>query len=330
MRGVTEARRSLQGVLLPTPQPTERWPSVRDVPQGRYIAISAGWGHDCAIAESRELVCWGRNDFGQADPPAGRYTALAPGAWCALSEAGEIACWGWDEHEPREHRDAPPGRYSALGSGTLPCALDEAGDVVCWGRLLYAGNWPDQPEGPFESVSGANHHACAIRPGGEVTCWGVFDLADPPPGRYTAVSVGWTWFKGDRETSCGLTDAGAIVCWDYWTGSIHPEQGPYVALDISGRHGCAITELGELVCWGGIVAELVPPARESVRYTAVSVHHGSACALTDDGEVVCWTATPREDAPDLSAGNRALATCGSVLDRSNRNHELAGSGDRTW
>ena len=80
-------------------------------PAGSFTAVAAGGEHTCAIRESDSaIVCWGRNTgyvwneetgseeiiTGQADPPTGRFTAVAAGTehTCAIRESGAIACWG--------------------------------------------------------------------------------------------------------------------------------------------------------------------------------------------------------------------------------------------
>ena len=61
----------------------------------RYVAVSAGSGHTCAIRTSGEITCWGANEYGQTDAPAGSFRAISTGFdhTCAIRESGEIACW---------------------------------------------------------------------------------------------------------------------------------------------------------------------------------------------------------------------------------------------
>ena len=66
-------------------------------PSGYFIALgpSVG-GHMCAIAFDRSLACWGQNDFGQADPPAGQFIQVSEGLWhsCAVKTDHSVVCWG--------------------------------------------------------------------------------------------------------------------------------------------------------------------------------------------------------------------------------------------
>lgn len=71
-------------------------------------AVAAGLGHVCAV-RTGDVVCWGRNDFGQLGdgsetgspipvPVAGITDAVSvstTGTWtCVLTTGGSVNCWG--------------------------------------------------------------------------------------------------------------------------------------------------------------------------------------------------------------------------------------------
>lgn len=58
--------------------------------------IGTGDSHTCALRDTGEVVCWGSNDKGQADAPAGKFRWLSAGQdrTCAVAESGEVRCWG--------------------------------------------------------------------------------------------------------------------------------------------------------------------------------------------------------------------------------------------
>jgi alpha-tubulin suppressor-like RCC1 family protein len=75
----------------------------------RFIAITAGYGHTCALDESRAAWCWGANGVGALGdgtdvnrlspvPVAGnlRYQQISAGgtATCGIVTDGALACWG--------------------------------------------------------------------------------------------------------------------------------------------------------------------------------------------------------------------------------------------
>ncbi len=58
--------------------------------------MSVGGAHTCALNESAELVCWGNNEFGQADAPKGHFRSVTSGGahTCAVQDSGGVVCWG--------------------------------------------------------------------------------------------------------------------------------------------------------------------------------------------------------------------------------------------
>ena len=101
-------------------------------------------GTACAIRESGEAVCWGNNDYGQADAPSGRFAAVSVGDAhaCGLRESGEVVCWG--DNNLYSQTDAPEGRFRALSAGSYhSCAIRESGELACWGALTPAATVPD-------------------------------------------------------------------------------------------------------------------------------------------------------------------------------------------
>ena len=61
--------------------------------------MSAGAAHTCGVRDTGAIECWGGNDLGQANAPAGRFSAVAAGNFhtCAIREDGAIQCWGNSE-----------------------------------------------------------------------------------------------------------------------------------------------------------------------------------------------------------------------------------------
>jgi alpha-tubulin suppressor-like RCC1 family protein len=56
----------------------------------------------CALRTDGTLACWGKNDQGQATPPAGKFTQVRAGSTfsCALDESGREWCWGMIARQP--------------------------------------------------------------------------------------------------------------------------------------------------------------------------------------------------------------------------------------
>ena len=64
------------------------WESAAAQRSERAVAISVGNRHTCALLDSGAIECWGENDYGQTDPPAGRFSAVSAGGehTCGLRE----------------------------------------------------------------------------------------------------------------------------------------------------------------------------------------------------------------------------------------------------
>ena len=64
----------------------------------KYIAISSGANHVCAIATDGSIMCWGDDSQGQVSerPTSGRFTEISSGDnhTCALRDDGAVICWG--------------------------------------------------------------------------------------------------------------------------------------------------------------------------------------------------------------------------------------------
>ncbi len=78
-------------------EPTDESPEP-PAPDMKYISISSGANHVCAIADEGSIMCWGDDSEGQVSdrPTRGRFTAISSGDnhTCALRNDGTVVCWG--------------------------------------------------------------------------------------------------------------------------------------------------------------------------------------------------------------------------------------------
>ncbi len=136
-------------------------------------AISAGWGHTCAITAVGAAVCWGANFWNQlgdgsdsSSPTPVAVTGLTAGVTgvaagtahsCAIA-AGVLRCWGAND-------------YGQLGNGSVDPASTPGPGIVLPGGQAAA------------QVSGGSRFTCARSTVDVVSCWGTNEssqLGSPP------------------------------------------------------------------------------------------------------------------------------------------------------
>jgi alpha-tubulin suppressor-like RCC1 family protein len=113
---------------------------MSNIPQGvKFKSVSSGPSHSCGVRlDNHTVQCWGRDDRGQANAPAGRFKSVASGGFhsCGVREDGQIQCWG---HNNYGQTNAPAGVvFSAVGAGeNFTCGMREAdGQLQCWGQRI--------------------------------------------------------------------------------------------------------------------------------------------------------------------------------------------------
>ena len=203
---------------------------------------------------------------------------------------------------------------------------------------------PSWRGGPALEVAAGWQSSCEIRADHSIACWGghtgKFDAslcstsgecgqAHPPPGEFTAVSL------GDYH-GCALRLDGALACFgagssdqhcvNHECGQSQPPSGVFQQVSAGYLHSCAVAADGTLACWGAgqtdsactidQCGQAAPPAG-ALSKVAAGVHH--SCALALDGTVQCWGEASEAVAPtgmfnDLFGG--PFASCGLRSDDS--------------
>ena len=173
--------------------------------------MSTGEKHTCGVTVDGAILCWGRNDDGQATPPDGRFISVSVGREhsCGVTVDGAILCWG----EDRYGKVTPPGgKFASVGAGGRDhsCGVAVDGAVLCWGSNDSGQATP--PEGRFASVSAGSHHSCGVAVDGAVLCWGSNDSGQAAPNAICqAIALGdihtVRQFVGS-DTSTNASDCG--------------------------------------------------------------------------------------------------------------------------
>ena len=293
---------------------------TRSQPALRFISVSAGAKHTCAIATTREAYCWGANDVGQVG-------ASSAGGPNPVRVSGTL---GW-------------AQISAGYSHT--CAVRTDGTLFCWGAndrgQLGNGNFATGVNmvrvplsGSVASVSAGESRTCARTTAGNVFCWGAVWTARTSGLELTRAQITPQAVPGSPAmanlsvgsfTTCGTDLSGIAYCWE---GNPRGEMGngtqdgSTTPLPVSGNltfvqvsagivQSCGITSSGAGYCWGddsfgqlGVAPSLLvdrcgdqtlPCAMKPVaifgrqRFIDISTSFGShACGVTTLGNLYCW------------------------------------------
>jgi alpha-tubulin suppressor-like RCC1 family protein len=301
--------------------------SVQD---GRWAQLAKPGGDNgiCALRESGEAFCWGRNDVGQAgngtsgdaiddpSPVSGGHTfvmlARSSPNTCGLALSGMTYCWGFFTYDGIEETRGPANVLE-------PRAITH---VVTRGE-------PVEPfANDFVSLSGGAQSLCALSRSGEAFCWGqnsYGQLGDssanygPVPSR-VAGSHSWTSLSLGARHGCGVTNQGAAYCWginesgQLGNGSTALTRVPtlvaggldWASVFAGANSTCAITTVGNSYCWGrntqGEVGDgttedrLVPTLVTALgerRATRIWLSRFITCAVDSTGEGICWGDKPK-------------------------------------
>lgn len=152
-------------------------------PFSKFSAVQMKDMDVCALRQDGRLKCWGRDLGNLSEVPDGMFLALSAGAnyGCGIRTNGSLACWG--EGASEEWATPPAGIFQSVSAADIGmCGLRPSGEIECWappgkGLLAY-------PSGAFMSISLGSSHGCGVRPDRRVECWGrdnEYGRASPRP-----------------------------------------------------------------------------------------------------------------------------------------------------
>jgi alpha-tubulin suppressor-like RCC1 family protein len=277
----------------------------------RWVAVSAGFGHTCALSNLGEAYCWGANHKGQlgdatetrSDEPVAvvgglRFREIVPG-WshtCGVARSGELFCWG-DNSEAQLGIEGlrstqSPARVDieaeirALSASFLhSCAVIVDGQVLCWGSNAQgqlgrseASVRPAQVTGPgrYSAVSAGEFHTCALTTDSEIECWGWNSIGELGTGDPSGVTA-------DRPRRIA-------------------SERTFGAVAAGVRHTCALDADGRAWCWGRSAAGEIgrdpsdhtatpDSVRSSLSFDGIGTGNAHTCALAQ-GSAYCFGSLP--------------------------------------
>lgn len=222
-------------------------PPVPEITKQRFRQADAGGSATCGILQgSRRLLCWGRNDFGQASPPVGRYRFVAMGEnhGCALTTAGHLRCWGVPTAFPKP--DEAKGRFIAVAAGDdHTCAIRANQALTCWGN--NDNGELNVPAQKFRQIVARGDHSCGITRDKRLLCWGEKAFTDYSQSILVPVKKVAT----GQLHACALGVDGLAKCWG---NGIHGEnQAPadhFIDIVAGDWHTCGLRPDHTALCWG--------------------------------------------------------------------------------
>jgi alpha-tubulin suppressor-like RCC1 family protein len=194
----------------------------------RFVFVTAGEFHTCALTGTGTAYCWGGNYYGQvgAGTTGGRVTvptavvgghtfsSISAGRMhtCGIDVTGDTWCWGWDVY----------GQLGAGVTGSDRCKFFYSNEPCSGTPLKVAGNVR------FAEVMGSEKISCGRDVNGAAYCWGAeiggTDVTDCQFGqnanctRMPLLQVNGATFprmgmgSGHR---CGQKSDGVLWCWGY-------------------------------------------------------------------------------------------------------------------
>ena len=258
----------------------------------RYVAVSVGAEHACALTNADQILCWGQNGADQVDGQGGQIIStpwpvfLGPlragrvvagaGQSCAELQGGGALCWGDGVAAPRVVGTAS---VRSVALGQFGCLLNEDGGVQCWeapGDSLTTVALP----GPATEVAAGGNAACALLAADAgVTCWtGISGAPVAQPG--TAGLGLRALTRGDGHT-CAIGADSLARCW---------------GANASGQVGDGSTS-------AAIVPAIVTRGDRLVGDHFVTIHAGGdrTCGATVQHGGFCWGAGGYGSSPRLIA-----------------------------
>ncbi len=269
------------------------------------VAVAAGGYYSCALTESGEVLCWGKNEFGQ----------LGQGTTS-------------DSRIPVRVTGLPAGIRGIDAGYNHTCALTPSAEVMCWGQNLAAqlgdgtrtnSSIPREAIGlkgvEVSSVSAGAMYTCILTKAGGVKCWGAggdqlgsrpANKDGYPPEYVYGLSNGVAKVSAGASRTCAITLEGGVRCWGFYylgdgTGRNSPEpvdvarlSGSAIDIGVGDDQTCALMDGGGAKCWGsnpgGFGIDLFPVNVFGLQgaWKAIAAGYNHTCVLSTDGRVKCW------------------------------------------
>jgi uncharacterized protein YjdB len=247
-----------------------------------WMAVSAGFGHTCALTTANYAYCWGFNGEGE----------LGDGTFTGPSLCGMNPCSLVPVAVSPPAGSSTPLQFQKIGAGEyFTCGITLDSNLYCWGNINGYQSLPVQipltgVNGQLQVLSVGDFHACVTTINQYVYCF----------GQDTFGQLGTTLANG-------ATFSTTLV-------AVNPEPGIFYLdnnLTAGGAHTCGTPYGQESVCWGsdqyGQLGAAttntscgVPCSFSPIQVTApptvfavISAGEDHTCGIgQSDGATYCW------------------------------------------
>ena len=267
----------------------------------RVRHIDTGGYHSCAIDQDHRLLCWGRNNTGQAGPPwhvrNAQVRSVDAGTYhtCALLVDDSVSCWG-DGLRGQTTVPATVNAWKAVSCGTAhSCGIASNGRGHCWGDDTYGQSTVPTEASDLQSISAGFFHTCAVAKEGAGYCWGSKGLDEYDFGQADVPSYGpWKHISAGNLHTCGVLRNGTALCWGLADSG--RTQVPSLAAGVQWEqvsagllHTCGVTSDSQMHCWGSqALNRLVVRPAAAGPWALGSVGYEHSCGLLKSGRIACW------------------------------------------
>lgn len=256
--------------------------------EGGPVIVAGGVFHSLAVKADGTIDGWGRNDFGQTDPPAGLANCIAVTGSetfsLALKADGSIVGWGNPLFLPINQTNAVAmvrGYFHSL-------ALKQDGAVVGWGDNTFGQTNVPPSATNVVAIAACANSSLALRADGTVVGWGNNDYGQTNiPSNLSSVVA----LAGGIAHCLALKADGTVRGWgrnDVGQTTVPTSATEVVAIDAGSDYSLALRADGSVISWGnsGNGERNIPAGATNLIDIAAGGYHG--LAVRADGLVLAW------------------------------------------
>lgn len=232
------------------------WHGEDRPPPGDYASISMiailtddpdpSTPNACGIMADGSITCWGSDETGINDAPAGSFVDVAVWPYTASAIATDGSAYQWGSEG-----SAPAGSFLDVEGGFDALFLLTDGTLL----QTYPNGTPhfDAPAGTYIDIGLGEWYGCALKTDGSILCWDQFDpenaefedmTTSAPTGPFVDVCV------ANTSLGCALDAAGTVQCWPNASEWTAPTDESFTQLACGAWHACGLTPDNRIVCWG--------------------------------------------------------------------------------